>query len=275
MKRLIALLAAAAALIAGLLVAGSPTPASAGITNLGSLSAAPATSNLGTAVTVTPSAPCPQQSTDVQVTYTLNNNELVDDVTIPVDENGNWSDTVTMDAAGQYLVDAICTHANPTAGHLAAGGLFQIDGQYDTDDFQVNGLVVAAPNPATSGQSVTFTPTFTDPAVGSRCPGGDVTITITDPDGRPVVTGATPTVASDGSWALAQILTKVGNYTVTGTCARTLPNIAAGHLGVAPPLTNDFTYSGTATVQAAATTTTTTAPAAAAEAVEATPTFTG
>lgn len=267
MKRLLALLAAAAALIVGLVVVIAPTPANAGFSNIGSLSAAPDQSNLGTPVTITPSAPCPVASTEAHVFYVLDNNEPVDDNIIPVGAGGTWTDVVTMDAAGDYFLDAECSH----------GGT--IDGIYTETEFHVNGLVTAAPNPATSGDNVTFSPTFTDPADGSRCPGGAVTITITDPDGAAVVTNATPTVAGDGSWALAQILTKVGTYAVTGTCHRELsnPTPAAAHLAAAqvPTFTNDFTYSGTATVQAATTTTTTTVPSPAAEAVEATPTFTG
>jgi hypothetical protein len=280
MKRLFALLAVIAAAIAAVVIVGSGTPAGAGTTNLGTLTPAPEPSNIGTAVTVTPESPCPQASTDVLVTYSLANGTQVDSATIAVDSNGDWTDTVTMDAAGDYFVNAACNHptgVGANAAHRSAAGLFIVDGFYEEAEFHVNGLVAANPKPSNPGQNVAFTPTFTDPAVGSRCPGGEVSITITDPDNVALVTDAQPTVLPDGSWTLNQILTKVGTYTVTGTCNRVLANPTAGHLAPAQLVqTNDFTYSGSAQVAAQATTTTTAPPEeAAAEAVEAAPTFTG
>lgn len=276
MKRLLAL-AAVATLAAGGLALSDVTPAGAGTTNLGTLSATPATTLVGQAVTVSAGTPCPDVSTTVQVTYSLGNGDFVDGVSVTVNPDGTWSDVVTMDHAGHYFVDARCEHQNaaPNAGHLAVHGLTTIDGTYTGTDFQVNGTVTATPSPATSNQTVAFTA-----GPGSTCapPTGEVKLTIKDPDGIAVVTDATPTVATDGTFTLQQALAKVGTYTVTGTCHRVLdvPKLNAGHLAVAQAQpTNDFTYTGTAVVAAAPTTTTTAPPAAAAEAVTAAPTFTG
>jgi hypothetical protein len=280
MKRTVALLGALAAL-ATIVVGLSSAPAGAGTQTLGDLDVTPAVSNVGTTVTVTPLAPCPQGSNQALITYSNPDGTTADSASLTLDEELGWIDSVIPDA-GQYRVSVECVGPPAGAAHRAARGIAQQTyGTYNEGSFQVNGIVTGSPNPATVGGNVTLSvaaPSACQPV--GNFPAGVVTLTVNDPDNVAVVTNATPTVAAGGTFSLVVVASKAGTYTVTGTCDRTFTPQppSAGHLSVAQvaSFTDDFDYSGSVTVSAAPTTTTA-APASgvAAEAVVANPTFTG